>query len=168
MLGASADTDTIFSSFLWPFALFSIGIAIAVAVDILAISSGANLGSILAIMKHLCDACSGLRDGGRMSSIFSNMRVLESISDPVYGDNSISYLLKSSEGSLAAKPCHFCAVVLRSLKHHEYIGTAKENAHLPTGPVHLNLVERKDHDLVIRASSNTFLGERIQLSLDAG
>jgi len=92
--------------------------------------------------------------------------MLKSTSDPVY--DSVTYLLESAEGSITGKACHFCALVLRSLRHHHYVGTKDEDTCLPSGPVALCLMEESDNEFSLVATCGDSKSYRIQLALGAG
>lgn len=74
---------------------------------------------------------------------------------------------RSTESSPAKKPCHLCALILRSLKSPDSIGTSDEEFSLPVGPISLDISVRGDEKaLVSRAGS--IWGSPITLSLDSG
>jgi hypothetical protein len=112
-------------------------------------------------MRHLCVHCSGMKVG---DGNYSNMRVIES---PDFAFT-VEYLADSAAGILTGKPCHFCALVLRSLKDHHFIGTSEEESRLPSGAVTLCLSGQDEDNYEIIAFCDTFTGNSIKLSLGAG
>jgi len=114
-------------------------------------------------MRHLCERCSNLRVSDKPSERFQNHRVVETVSKPSY--ENVEYLAQSAQGS-TGKGCHFCALILRSLKSHEFIGTDEEEARLPRGPIDLDFSEQSDLSLV--AVCGAVVGYPIQLSLGMG
>jgi len=123
------------------------------------------------MMRHLCDACSGLKVGDKKLSVFPSkpqLRVLESTSDPVF--TGVAYLLESAGGSISRKPCHFCALILRSLRNHQVIGTKIEEflTSPPGVPVTLCLSEEEEDEFSVIAMCGAVVGHPIKLSLGTG
>lgn len=79
----------------------------------------------------------------------------------------VTYLAQSADGKLEGKPCHFCAIILRSLRDCDYIGTEQENSKLPSGELVLFL-SLKDRAFVIIAHCGLKYGYPITLSLGTG
>jgi len=111
-------------------------------------------------MHHLCERCSTLRVIDKQSESFHGQLV---VSEPSY--ESVKYLVTSAQGN-AGKACHFCALILRSLKGHRSIGTTEEETCLPSGPITISLL--KECDLCLIARCGTVVGFLIQLSLGIG
>lgn len=118
-------------------------------------------------MRHLCDTCSSLNVHPEVDNPPGpkKQRLLQSVSDPVY--ESVTYLAQSAKG-IVGKPCHLCALLLRSLKSHQYIGTKEEDTCLPSGPVKVCLSEDDNGVFSIIASCGSVTGHPIQLSLGTG
>ena len=115
------------------------------------------------IMRHLCEKCSNLRVSDESEAGKQSQRLLETVSKPSY--ENVEYLAQSAQGR-TDKACHLCALILRSLKGHKYIGTIEEETCLPNGPIILSLSEKSD--LSIIATCGAVVGYPIQLSLGMG
>lgn len=115
------------------------------------------------IMRHLCERCSSLRVNDKSSRKVGTQRIIETVSEPSY--ENVETLAQSSRGS-NGKACHLCALILRSLKGHQFIGTKEEDTCLPTGPISLGLTEESGPSLI--AMCGDVVGYPIQLSLGMG
>jgi len=111
-------------------------------------------------MRHLCSSCSSLT----VSEEIDGKRLIKSANYAAY--SSVKDMADSAEGK-DGKPCHFCALLLRSLKDHRFLGTKEEESHLPSGPVRLFLSDAND-ELTVLAECDTRRGSPIQLSLGTG
>jgi len=121
-------------------------------------------------MRHLCAVCSTLYVGeSEIPSVdasgVTNVHELKSLAEPAY--SSTAYLISSAEGKADGKACHLCALLLRSLKNHQKIGTNEEETSLPPGAIKLSLQE-EGGNISIVASCGSRDGHPVQLSIGGG
>jgi hypothetical protein len=113
-------------------------------------------------MRHLCAHCSSLKVGREGPY---NRLVVENATDTLLN---VLYLTDSSEGIITGKACHFCAIILRSLKDHRHLGTKEETTSLPKGNIKLLLTGRDEEEYAIVAEYFEWRGVPIRLSLGSG
>ncbi|KAH8594872.1 heterokaryon incompatibility protein-domain-containing protein [Bisporella sp. PMI_857] len=107
-------------------------------------------------MRHLCDACVGLKLYANSKPVASRLAI------DIY--EGVDYLVKSGSGISTGKPCHLCALLLRSLKSHQSIGTEDEESSLPSGPLSICLSD-KGGSLSLLLTYNHGVGLPIKLDL---
>jgi hypothetical protein len=124
-----------------------------------------SVDSTRTVMRHLCISCAGLQVCEDVDlETFQKLRVFKW----PHSIPTLSNLIDSAAGISDGKSCHFCAILLRSLKDHRHIGTKNEHTSLPKGPIALYLSGEKEDDFAIIAKCDESSGHPINLDLGAG
>lgn len=93
-------------------------------------------------MRHLCESCREISVGDEaVAAVLDQLSLQEDTIRTIRNPHvpGVEYLKReSTESSPGRKPCHLCALILRSLKKPGSIGTSDEEFSLPEGPISLD------------------------------
>lgn len=118
-------------------------------------------------MKHLCENCRGINVGNDVAMHKMSLEG-EVVRKTLLDLHGVEYLkIKSTENSLGKKPFHLCALILRSLKSPDTIGTSDEEFTLPKGPISLDISVLGEEKRLVAVARSTW-GSPITLSFDSG
>lgn len=120
-------------------------------------------------MRHLCKICRQISISDEavadIKSLVSEGDVFHPLKEPPYPGT--EYLRLSAAGTTGQRPCHLCALLLRSLKDQSKIGTSEKDDGLPQRPISLD-VRVRGEEIALVARFEGGLGNPLVVSVGSG